>query len=226
MKLFVVGFPKAGTTTLTTALEASGMNPVHWGDSEGRFVGQVIYDNVLAGRDPLATLEDHDSVTQADVCLPAHKINFWPNLDFAILSAIRAAHPQCLFLLNHRDSEKLCQSIDRWPALRERLVESDIPGLPAGKGGTDLELICWIENHYAACRRFFAGDPAFLELSIGSPDTPERLGRALGIEIRGWGHTRPLLPRDEDILEMVNPTKRYKEFKAGPGSKERPRPMG
>jgi hypothetical protein len=225
VKLFVVGFPKAGTTTLTMALEASGMNPIHWGGADGRFVGQVIYNNVLAGRDPLDTLQDHDAITQADVCIPAHNINFWPNLDFSVLSAIRAAHPQCLFLLNHREPEKLCRSIDRWPALRERLVESDIPGLPAGKGSTDAELTFWIENHYAACRRFFADDPAFLELSIESPDTPERLGKALGIEIREWGRGRPLRPRDQDIREMVSPTKKYKEFRAGPGAQERPRSL-
>ena len=222
MKLFVVGFPKSGTTTLTMALEASGMNPVHWGDADGRFVGQVIYDNVLAGRDPFATLDSYDAVTQADVCLPAHNINFWPNLDFSILSAIRAAHPDCLFLLNHRDPRGLIRSIDRWPALRDRLVQSDIPGLPAGKGRDDSELIRWIENHYAACRRFFAADPAFIELSIEAPDTPVRLGQALGIEIREWGRGRPLLPRPEDLREMIKPTKKYKEFKAGPGAKERP----
>ena len=222
MKLFVVGFPKSGTTTLTMALEASGMTPVHWGDSDGRFVGQVIYDNVLAGRDPLATLEQYDAVTQADVCLPAHGINFWPNLDFAVLSAIRAAHPDCLLLLNHRDPQKVVRSIDNWPALRDRLVRSDIPGLPAGKGGTDSEMIFWIENHYAACRRLFAGDPAFLDLSIEAPDTPVRLGQALGVEIKEWGKGRPLRPREEDIREMIRPSKKYKEFKAGPGAHERP----
>ena len=223
MKLFVVGFPKSGTTTLTMALEASGMRPVHWADEDGRFVGQLIYDNLLAGRDPLAELETYDAVTQADVCLPAHNINYWPNLDFSVLSAIRAAHPDCLFLLNHRSPEKLIQSIDRWPALRERLVESDIPGLPAGKGKTIIEMTCWIENHYAACRRFFANDPAFLELSIEDPETPVLLGQALGIKIKEWGRGRPLRPRDEDITEMVSPTKKYKEFKAGPGAKELPR---
>lgn len=222
MKLFVVGFPKSGTTTLTVALEASGMKPVHWADAEGRFVGQLIYDNVLAGRDPFAALEAYDAVTQADVCVPAHRVNFWPNLDFAILSAIRAAHPQCLFLLNHRDPERVVRSIDDWPALRERLVKSEIPGLPAGMGASDSEMIRWIENHYAACRRFFAGDPAFLDLSIEAPDAPARLGRALGIEIKQWGRGRPLRPRDEDIEQMHFPKKKYKDFKAGPGSKELP----
>jgi hypothetical protein len=222
MKLFVVGFPKSGTTTLTMALEASGMKPVHWADADGRFVGQIIYDNVLEGRDPLAGLEDYDAVTQADVCLPAHGINFWPNLDFAVLSAIRAAHPGCLFLLNHRDPGKVVRSIDNWPALRERLVRSDIPGLPAGKGRSDSEMIRWIENHYAACRRFFTDDPAFVELSIEASDTPARLGQALGIEIKDWGRGRPLRPRDEDIVEMNYPKKRSKIFKAGPGAKERP----
>lgn len=226
MKLFVVGFPKSGTTTLDMALQASGMKPVHWANADGKFVGKIIYDNVLAGRDPLASLEAYDAVTQADVCLPAHDINYWPNLDFSILSAIRAAHPDCLFLLNRRDPEKLVRSIDNWPALRERLVQSDIPGLPAGRGQADSEMICWIENHYAACRRFFANDPAFLEIAIEAPDAPERLGQALGIEIKDWGKGRPLLPRPEDLGEMFKPTKKYKEFRAGPGARERPSSLG
>lgn len=222
MKLFVVGFPKSGTTTLDMALQASGMNPVHWADAEGQFVGKQIYDNVFAGRDPLAGLEEYDAVTQADVCLPAHQINYWPNLDFAVLSLIRAAHPDCLFVLNHRDPAKVVRSIDSWPALRERLVRSDIPGLPAGRGAEDSELVRWIENHHAACRRYFADDPAFLELSIEAPDAPGRLGQALGIEIKDWGRGRPLRPRPEDIIDMAYPKRRYKEFKAGPGAKERP----
>ncbi len=223
MRLFVVGFPKSGTTTLTAALEASGLKPVHWGDAEGRFVGQMIYEDALAGRDPLGRLTDYDSVTQADVCLPAHRINYWPNLDFAILRLIRAHHPECLFLLNYRDPAKVCASIDRWPSLRERIVRGSIPGLPARMGSTDEELIHWIENHYSACRHFFADDPNFLEIDIESEAAPNILGQALGITIADWGIIEPNEPGPDDIALMTGAKGITGNFRAGPAASVRRR---
>ncbi len=218
MKVFVVGFPKSGTTTLTEALEASGLKPAHWGDADGNFVGQMIYENVLAGRDPFDRLGIYDSVTQADVCLPAHRINYWPNLDFAILGKIRTAHPECLMLLNTRDPAKICASIDRWPSLRERIVRANIPGLPARMGGEDGEIIRWIENHYAACRRFFAGDPNFLELDIEDESAPIILGKALDIEIKGWGIIKPRAPSPREAAMMAGALGASGNLKAGPAA--------
>ena len=223
MRLFVVGFPKSGTSTITTALESAGMNPVHWGDGEGRFVGQLIYEDALAGRDPLGRLTDYDSVTQADVCMPAHRINFWPNLDFAILGRIREYHPECLFLLNYREPAKVCSSIDRWPSLRERIVRAAIPGLPSRMGEKDEEIIHWIENHYAACRHYFAGDPKFLELDIESDDAPKVLGAALGITIEEWGIIEPNVPAPEDIALMTGAKGITGVMKAGPAASVRRR---
>ncbi|MGE4064899.1 MAG: hypothetical protein AB7E79_16160 [Rhodospirillaceae bacterium] len=92
MKLFLIGFPKSGTSTIHTALERSGLRSAHWRCDQG-FVGQIIYENYYAARDPLHSLTTFDAITQADVCLPAMGINFWPNLDFNILGAILTAHP-------------------------------------------------------------------------------------------------------------------------------------
>jgi hypothetical protein len=218
VKLFVVGFPKSGTTTLTHALEASGFNPVHWADSAGKFVGQTIYANVEAGRDLFDGLDEYDSVTQADVCVPAQGINCWPNLDFDILGRIRAAHPDCLMLLNIRDPRKICASIDRWPSLRDRIIQADIPGLPAGVGGDDEEIISWIDNHFAACRRFFAGDERFLELDIEDPAAPDKLGRALGIAIKDWDIFEPNAPALHDVALLTGAAGRRRDFKAGPAA--------
>lgn len=223
MKVFVVGFPKSGTTTLTAALEASGMKPAHWADAAGEFIGKTIYENVLAGRDPFDRLDDYDSITQADVCVPAHRINFWPNLDFAILARIRTAHPDCLMLLNTRDPAKICASIDRWPSLRQRIVRASIPGLPARMGGKDEEIIRWIENHYAACRRFFGSDPNFLELNIEDEQAPIILGKALGITIADWGIIEPNAPQPHDVAKLTGASGMRGNFKAGPAAHQRRR---
>ena len=226
MKVFVVGFPKSGTTTLTAALESSGMKAAHWADADGKFIGETIYENVLGGRDPFEGLRDYDAITQADVCIPAQRINFWPNLDFAVLAKIREAHPDCLFLLNTRNPAKICSSIDRWPSLRDRIVRASIPGLPARMGITDGQIIAWIENHFAACRRFFGADDNFLELDIEDEAAPDKLGKALGITIGEWGIIEPNAPTPEDVAVMTGARGAVTGFRAGPAAFERRRRPG
>jgi hypothetical protein len=191
MKVMVIGFPKSGTTSITEALRASGLRAAHWRLPSGRFVGQAIYGAVAMGRDPFFHLKKFDAVTQADVCLPEQKLCLWPNLDFAVLRAIRRAHPECLFLLNYRQPDAICDSIAKWADLGWRLRVSNIPGLPKGLGGKREHLMSWIENHYDACRTYFANDEKFLELDIEAADVPEKLGKALGMEIIGWGDHKP-----------------------------------
>ena len=201
MKLMAIGFPKSGTTSLTKALNMSGVRAVHWRTStDGNFVGVQIYRAICRGLDPFALLSDFDAVTQADACIPSLKLNVWPNLDFAVLSAIRRAHPSCLFLLNYRRPEAIADSIIRWEDLQDRLTVSDIPGLPRGVGRKRKELIIWIENHFDACRRFFANDKNFLELDIESPDVPDQLGKALGIQIVGWADYKAKTLEDELVM--------------------------
>jgi hypothetical protein len=199
MKLMAIGFPKSGTTSLTRALYKSGLMPVHWRTPrEGHFVGVQMYRALFSGdNDPFALLPGIDAVTQADVCIPSLKLNLWPNLDFAMLSAVRRAHPECLLLLNYRDPAAIADSIIKWEDLQQRLMVSDVPGLPRTLGGKRGELITWIENHFDACRRYFANDEHFLELDIESPDVPKRLGEALDIEIVGWANHKARTLEDE-----------------------------
>jgi hypothetical protein len=197
MKLMAIGFPKSGTTSLTRALDRSGLRPVHWRTKDGNFVGIQIYRAIYRGLDPFALLPEYEAVTQADACIPALNLNVWPNLDFAVLSAIRRSHPDCLMLLNYRDPSATADSIIRWEDLQERLAGADVPGLPRGVGRKREELITWIENHFDACRRFFAHDKRFLEIDIERDDVPERLGKALGIDIVGWGDHKARTLEDE-----------------------------
>ena len=195
MKLMVIGFPKSGPTSITSALESSGMKAAHWRLPNGRFVGRLIYKAVLDGLDPFHHLKGFDAVTQADVCLPAHNMSFWPNLDFAVLAAVRRAHPNCVFVLNTRRPEAICDSIARWPLMQRRFEISDIPGLPKGFGSERDHLMSWIQNHYDACRHFFANDEHFVEIDIESADAPDRLSQAAGIPIVGWGDVKPEAPK-------------------------------
>ena len=191
MKLLVIGFPKSGTTSITAALEASGLKPLHWRDRQGRFAGKLIYENILTGRDPFDRMGEYDSVTQADVCLPAQGVNYWPNLDFSVLRAIRDAHPECLFLLNTATRRRSAPASTNGRNCASGSSAPRIPGLPAGMGRTDEEIVTWIENHHAACRRYFAKDKKFVEVDIESDDAPKIIGKALGVTITGWGDVKP-----------------------------------
>jgi hypothetical protein len=186
MKAFLVGVPKSGTMTIHKAFLASGLKSAHWKVPEG-FCGELIYRADRAGRDPLARLLAYDCIAQADVCLPGRNINFWPNLDIGVLKRIRAHHPECVFVLNHRAPEKIAASIARWGNLQSRLVRAEIPGLPAGIGSTIDELEAWIAAHFAACRSAFAGDPAFLDLDIERRDAQKLLSKALQTDLAWWG---------------------------------------
>jgi hypothetical protein len=186
VRAIVVGFPKAGTTTLQEALTASGLRCAHW-LHDGKPVGQLVYDGWFDRGDPFALLQDLDVLTQMDICVPAWNANYWPNLDIALLLAIRRLHPDCLFILNARPPAHIAESIMRWPGMPERFNNVAMPGLPRGRGSRKKDVRKWAAAHYAAIRHVFAADPAFLDLDIAAADAPRRLGDALGVEIRWWG---------------------------------------
>lgn len=186
MRAIVIGFPKSGTTTLQTALSKSGLRAAHW-RLNGQPIGKLIYDGWFETGDPFAKLPGLDVVTQMDICVPREGLNHWPNLDLALLLAIRARHPHCLFILNARDPARIADSILRWGDLAKRLARGAQPGLPEGRGTERADLERWIAAHHDAVRRIFAGDPHFLDLDIAAEDAPARLGAALGITIKWWG---------------------------------------
>jgi len=186
MRAIVIGFPKGGTSSIQEACVRSGLNAAHWKVGEA-YCGKLIYERYMNGEDPLIDFSNYDVITQMDVCLPKLGINFWPNLDFAVLLEIRRHHPECAFILNVRDTNKLISSITRWGDLKLRCAVSDIIGLPVNFGEDDVHLHNWIEGHYRACRTIFSNDQLFFELDIDKPDAPAVLQKALGVELKWWG---------------------------------------
>ncbi len=192
VSIFIVGFPKSGTSTLHMAFARAGLSSAHWRTPSGAFLGEVIYEDFNAGRDPLRRLRQYDCIAQPDVCRPelsknGVRRNYWPQLDFEVLQAIEDVHPDMRFLLNRRDVPALIRSITKWGTLRRRVTYMEIPGLPPGIGRTDEELEAWITGHYAAAEDHFGGNPNYLGFDIADPATHRRLEDFLDIKLPWWG---------------------------------------
>jgi hypothetical protein len=185
MRAMVIGFPKSGTTTIHRACRKSNLHSAHWKTPAG-FCGKLIYESYSAGGDPFEKLAEYDVIAQADVCKPP-KINYWPQLDFDLLATVRRYHPQCVFILNRRNPQKIVESMGRHGTMRNRIVNAEIAGLAKGVGAEDEELRAWIERHYANCGERFSSDRYYLEVDIASPDAGERLSAILGVDLRWWG---------------------------------------
>ncbi|PRY77329.1 hypothetical protein CLV80_106174 [Yoonia maritima] len=194
MRLFNLGLPKSGTTTLHTALVKSGLNSAHWkfrSADQGtkkitrRFVGEAIYSSYLTGGDPLAELTQFDAITQPDVIMPP--LSLWPQMDVSVLSQVREHHPTCLFLMLTRSPEKVADSMLRWSDLHERLKKRRAPGLSNWHVSSREGLVAWISSHYDNMRDTFGSDKRFLEVDIADHDASEKLSHALGVEIKWWG---------------------------------------
>lgn len=190
-----LGLPKTGTTTLARALKIAGYRvadhrirarQTDTAALQNAFVADLLYQGYFRTGDPAALFEDFTALTELS-CLRKGK-SLWPQMDFALIDAIRTHHPQVRFLASRRDSWDISQSMLAWSDLgTERLPASDIPGLPEGYGGTTRERIQWIDGHYAHLRAIFAGDPAFMEYDVADSGAQAAIAAHLGTDLPWWG---------------------------------------
>lgn len=193
MKLFNLGLPKSGTTTLHTALEKAGVKSAHWefyprsgiGLRSHQFVGAYIYRHYLRGIDPLAGMKEWDAVTQADLIVAPHSL--WPQMDYALLQKIRKHHPKCLFVLLTRDPAKVANSIIRWGDMHKRFMKMGAPWLTPVMAKSEAGFHDWVVGHYERTRALFADDPHFLEVDIADAGVANTLSKRLDMELPWWG---------------------------------------
>ena len=173
------------------AFRRAGLVSVHGRSQvEGTPVALQLWRAFVEGRDPL-----HYVARGIEAICDAHLtrspkwelMSIWPALAPGFLRSLRQHHPETLILLNTRRAEDWLSSIARWKDLRARIVKAELPFLPRGRGGEDAALIDWVADYHARLRADFAGDPRFLEVAIEDPETPARIGRALGLVLPWWG---------------------------------------
>ncbi|MEQ6248293.1 sulfotransferase [Sulfitobacter sp. HNIBRBA3233] len=190
-----LGLPKTGTTTLARALRIAGFRvadhrirprQTKTEDLKNAFVADLLYRGYFQTGDPGALFGNFNALTELS-CLRQGK-SLWPQMDFALIDAIRTHHPEVRFLASRRSSWDVSQSMLAWSDLgTDRLPASDIPGLPEGYGETSAERIQWIDGHYAHLAKIFAGDPAYLEYDVAHPDAKDAVGRHIGADLTWWG---------------------------------------
>ncbi len=210
MRLRVVnlGLPKSGTTTLAHALRLAGLKVADYrirrrqtpdAELHNAYVADLMYRGFFETGDPLAHMDDFDGFSEVSCLTATHTL--WPQTDFALIAAIRVAHPGVRFVASRRDARAMSDSMLRWSNLgTERLPAGDVPGLPARYGATTRERMTWIDGHYAHLRAIFAGDPAFLDYDPADPDARARIAAHIGRDLPWWG-TANANPRDDDDQE-------------------------
>ena len=174
MRLFNLGFPKSGTSSLTDLLDASNILSSHWevnkkesGDAKKKkFVGNAIYSNYFNNKKVFEGFKDTQAITQPDVCLPQQGLNYWPQFDPNILHCIRRDYPECKLILLKRNPKKIINSIKKWNDMYFRFVVSEIPGLPSWKGLEDDEILLWIINHFNSIEERYKNDNLFLTIDL------------------------------------------------------------
>lgn len=195
LRIVNLGLPKTGTTTLAHALRLTGLRVADYrirrrqtddATLHGAFLGQRLYDGYFNTGDPLHGLSDFDAFSEIS-CLRDGQ-SLWPQMDWGLISAIRAHHPAVRFLASWRDPRAVSDSMLRWSNLgTERLPQSDVPGLPRGFGATTAERIRWIEGHYAHLRAVFRDDPCLLIYDVADPEARARISAHIGRTVPWWG---------------------------------------
>jgi len=190
-----LGLPKSGTTTLAKALRLAGYrvadhrirgrstsNP----ELKGRFVAELLYQGYFETGDPGAQLQGITAISEMNM-LRGDK-SLWPQMDFALIRALRKHHPGIRFLASRRSPFDMSKSMLAWSNLgSDRLPEGHIPGLPAGFGATSKEREVWIDGHYENLRQMFRGSDDFLEYDVSDPGAPDLISGFLDTPLPWWG---------------------------------------
>lgn len=208
MRAINLGLPKSGTTSFAEAMARAGLNVADHRIRRGQaadpamtrnFVGLVLYRGYYGSGDPLELLHEFDAVAEASFLHQGRSA--WPQMDHALIAAIRERHPHVKFTATRRDPARLANSMMRWTNMPKRLLENSLPGLPAGFGGTEGELARWIDGHYAHLDRIFAGDDAYLCFDVADPEAQPKLEAHLGFDLPWWGRANENTSRPADENE-------------------------
>jgi hypothetical protein len=205
-KIFVIGFPKSGTTSIHASLTTHNISVIHWGDDPINpkvIVGLKIREAKNQNKKLLSYLDEYQAFTQMETCIDKNRC-YWPQL--VDVPLLKEQYPNSKFIFNDRIIEKWIGSLQKWnivcgpfrekgESLIERMIRLDIPGLPAGKGKNEEELKQWYIAHKNNMIDFFKHDDNFIVFNIET-DHGQKLGDFLEIKDFIWQHHHKSYPRN------------------------------
>jgi len=194
--IFVVGFPKVGTTSIHAMFTCGGFKSSHYcccgsnrshthchGEGgDGRTFSECMRANKKAGRPILEGCGDYEVYAQMDAELGS-SIYLPQHFDLDLLHAYSA---NATFLLNLRPANAWTKSVTRWYGLGGRFLtrfKVDIHKVNRNKA---LEEI--FDNHTALIRDFVRKNPShsLVEVDISNPSAGDTLSRAFGVPSFCW----------------------------------------
>jgi hypothetical protein len=146
-----------------------------------------ISQSVLSGLPPFKKCGDFDVYCQMDDGI------YFPQIDH--LLQIHQSYMNATFILTFRDMESWFRSVTNYlvwgrKPLIEMMMDSNIGGLPAGKGNSSQELSELFCTHVERVRKFVQEHPShsLIEVDIENDDTGYFMEEIFGINQECWGH--------------------------------------
>ena len=186
--IILIGFPKAGTSSLHRALKSANIPSFHQlYHKKSKIIGKILIENYKQNL-PILHSFSENVYALTEINYIDFNQAYWPQLDYQLLEKICKETDNYRFILNYRNPTKLVNSMKNWHNnFHKRLIDNEIPGLPIGRGQNNIELENWVENHYTEIRKRFSEDKNFLEIDIESKNVKEKLSDFLDLKINWWG---------------------------------------
>lgn len=225
----LIGFPKSATTTLDKAFLSTGYNSYHHhaylstknnqsdiskldyaydlvlnDEFPLGYISELLYSSYKENGNPYSVFDDCEPYALTQIDSNLSHISLWPQLDYELLVNGLKCNDSVCYILNYREPRFLVDSMIRWKNGKwlNNLIESDVPGLPVGRGKDFDTLVKWINNHYNMCRDLFSKNERFLEVDINSDNFRYDVEKFLGITFKWWGVANKNLivePEDTNI---------------------------
>lgn len=148
-KVFVVGMPKSGTSSIYEFFRCGGYARVTHQMCGNRTCARCIWENTRLRRPLLHGCDDYSVYTQLDEDgLASDRFCFFPQRN---LSLLHAAYPSSTFILNTRNPIHWVNSVTNWNTLRARLARCKLGRYDFRD---DAQLIDFYQSHNEYVRSF------------------------------------------------------------------------
>lgn len=146
--IFLLGFPKSGTTSFNFLFNKIGIKSYHW-SYKNSYIGKILDNNIKNNNLLLNNLLEKNSriaITQFDVCLDFNN-NFFHQITH--YKQIIEENKNDIFILNKRDKYKLLNSMKKWGNLDKRMLKyCSYLFVNMENLSNDEKILKLIDNHY------------------------------------------------------------------------------